>query len=209
MRQILKMATATILAITASALPASAQFVQRTNRPASAFTQQWTPVSMSPTTVNGGVTATTTGGDWYGDMIVGIDWDGGFTDGENLLFGFGNNVITLDFANTINAFGTQAWYNSALGGNISLMAYFQGNLIGSFSQAVGGGASPNLNQAEVFAFTSSVGIDRVVLSGSDEFAINQLGADVSVVPEPSTVALLSVGMLVLGGAERRRRTRKQ
>ena len=74
---------------------------------------------LHPTTTSfGGVAATANGGDWAGDWIAGSVWNDGFTDGEYLLFGIGTNIMTLDFAAPINAFGTQAWYDQ-LGGDVT------------------------------------------------------------------------------------------
>ncbi len=206
MRQFIRRSVVALGALLATAMPAHAQFLQEYSRPSNAFGLVWSSISAAPTTTLGGVTATTNGVDWWGPTVVsGVDLEGGFSDGDFLLFGAGNNIMTLDFASPIRAFGTQAWYN-VLGGTVQLDAYYLGQLVGSFSQLVGGGLAPNLNQAEVLAFTSGSDVDRVVLTASDEFAINQLGPNATVVPEPASVLLTMAGLAGIGVAARRRRS---
>lgn len=206
MRRIAKFASTVLVGLSVAAAPLHAQFLQQFTRPSNAFGLIWTPVAEAPTTTIGNVTATANGGDWIGEWIAGTAWNGGFTDGEYLLFGIGTNIMTLDFASPINAFGTQAWYNQT-GGTVLLEAYYLGNLVGSFSRNVSGGYDVNSNQAEVLAFTSTNAIDRVVLTASGEFAINQLGPETSTVPEPTSIALVAGGLMALGFASRRRTRR--
>lgn len=207
MRSILKYSVVALTVFTVAAQSASAQFVQQGSRPVGSTTD-WAAVSGSTYTI-GNVTATTSSGSWQsGPFQAGSSWSGGFTNGDNLLFGFGNTIITLDFANLIYGFGTQGWNNHCCGGNINVQAYYLGGLVGSFIQSTGGGSAPNNNQASVLAFTSTQGIDRVVMTSNDEWAINQLDTDVRnpvVTPEPTSAAMLASALAALGFVIRRRK----
>jgi PEP-CTERM motif-containing protein len=207
MRSILKFSAAALAVFSMASQSASAQFVQQTSRPVGTTTT-WAGVTATNSYTIGNVTATTTGGNWSAaPFTAGGSWSGGFTNGEYLLFGFGNSVTTLDFAGAIYGFGTQGWNNPCCGGMMTLQAYFLGNLVGSFSQGIGGGSATNNNQAPVIAFTSTSAVDRVVLSSTSEFAINQLDVDgVSpiVTPEPTSAAMLAGALAALGFVVRRR-----
>lgn len=209
MRSIFKLSAVALTALTLAAQSASAQFTQLATRPVGGTTTTWGGVSGS-TYTTGNVTVTTNTTFNTGPYVAGAGWSGGFTSGDNLLFGAGSTSLTYDFASAIHSFGTQAWYNRG-GGNVDLVAYFMGSVVGSFSAATGGSGAANLNQATVYAFSSTSAVDRVVLTAVGEFAVDELDTDgqgtVVVTPEPTSAAMIGGALIALGFIVRRRKNR--
>lgn len=195
---------------------ASAQ-TQVTNRSQIANSQTFTwanhPSATNPFTFATGipglsvdVNATPFSG-WYTPCQAGPCWAGGFVDGDDLLYGYGITQYTLTFNQYLSAFATQGWHDSAnTSGDILIAAYNGATLVGSFSQFTGSGGAPNNNQAAVIGL-QGVNFDRIVLTGRNEFAINQVtvSTNTNVVPEPSTYALLAAGLAAMAVVSRRRR----
>ena len=101
--------------------------------------------------------------------------------------------VTFNFASTINYFGL----NGISNGNITLT-----NANGSISVY-----APVQNPANFVGFTDATGFNSVTISAdlNNAFAIDDVSFT-STVPEPSSVALVAVGMLAVGAAARRKRT---
>lgn len=100
--------------------------------------------------------------------------------------------VTFNFASTINYFGLKGISN----GTITLT-----NSNGSM-----GVSAPPLN-ATFIGFTDATGFNSVTISADHggAFAIDDVSF-ASTVPEPSSVALVAVGMLAVAAAARRKRT---
>lgn len=140
--------------------------------------------------------------------VVGVDWGGGFTDGDRILFNGGGSFMQFDFASPITGFGTQAWFNY-FAGTITIRELLGGTLKGSWTYDTGAG-SGNKGQAAFFGVIDTAGFDRVVLTGNapgfSEFAINDLSLNATATPEPASLMLVGTGLLaILRSARRRRR----
>jgi len=166
-----------------------------------------------PLTFNlGGVGATASGnGSLFGPCVVGACWSGGFNSGQYItMLNSGANQVTFTFASDISAFATQAWFSSGfVGGNIVVDAFRGNTLTGTYNFTTGGGAI-NPAQASVMGVLDNSGFDKLVFTsspngGSEDFAMNDITFLSSTVPEPSTYALMLVGLGTIGFAARRRR----
>lgn len=183
------------------------------------------PNGMNPFVVNtgiGDITMTVTGSGvippWYSPCQVGQCWNGGFNENDWILFGFGSNAYEFNFSGMIGGFATQAWYNRFSAGSIRVTAWNGVTQVGQYTVGTSGGWSANDNQASVVGLTG-VNFNRLrleaIAGGNPEFAINDvtfgegrvtLREAPTVVPEPSTYALMAAGLAGMAVAARRRRT---
>jgi hypothetical protein len=150
-------------------------------------------------------------------------WRGNFAPGARLLWtgdpsGEGNNPITLDFPSLISAGGAQI-QAEILGAFVARIEAFDagGTRLASFDQP--GNSDGKVNTAIFLGIRSDSGavIDRLsfsLVSATDnttaDFAINQFdfdtrGSGAQLVPEPSSITLLGIGLVGLLGYRWRRR----
>jgi hypothetical protein len=203
------------LSVFAVAATANAQ-TQVTNRSqvSNPFHLSWgtTSPSSNPFTHSLGftdITASNNGssGPWYSCAAGPSCWQGGFTDGQNILFQFGLTNMSFTFSSLITGFATQAWYNFGPGGGVTVTTWRGGNQTASFGYTTGGGNAPNADQATTLGVVDGAGFDRLDLDFTGEAAINDV--DISetqaVVPEPGTVVLFGTGLVGLVGFVSRRR----
>ncbi|MCC6244387.1 MAG: PEP-CTERM sorting domain-containing protein [Gemmatimonadaceae bacterium] len=183
------------------------------------------PNGTNPFVVNTGVgdiTMTVTGSGvvppWYSPCQTGQCWSGGFNEGDWILFGYGSNSYDFAFSGMIGGFATQAWYNQFSAGSIRVTAWNGDTQVGQYVVGTSGGWAGNDNQASVVGLTG-VNFNRLrlqaIAGGNPEFAINNvtfgsanitLRESPTVVPEPSTYALMAAGLAGMAVAARRRRT---
>lgn len=127
------------------------------------------------------------------ELVAGTGWNGGFTNGDNLIWtqSEANNVLTIDFATPISGGGMQIWRNFPSGGTVNIEAFDSSNTsLGSASSGTGGGGAPNSNQATFIGLISNAAdISRLVytMTNGGSFAGNQMdimGGGGTVVPLP-------------------------
>ena len=138
--------------------------------------------------------------------VAGINWGGGFTNGDQLLYNGGGSYMQFDFASPITGFGTQAWFNYS-GGSIGFEEYLGNTLRGFWLFGTGAGGVGNNNQATFFGVLDSSGLDRVVMTSCasyQEFAINDVAINTTTTPEPATLALFATGLVGVFWRNRRR-----
>jgi hypothetical protein len=169
-------------------------------------------VGASASGVVGGVSFTVSrpAGD---DMLLvseGVDFDGMFASGERILFsGFDDQPLTFSFASSITGFGA-AIQSNVFGPFIGQAEFFDGaTSLGAVtvSATTAGGST---NTAPFLGATSAAAFNRVVVSapvnGAAGLAMNAFSIQRStVVPEPSTYALLGTGLIALVAVARRHR----
>src|SRR5262245_1095453 len=115
------------------------------------------------------------------------------------LWSIGQTTATLTFPDAVT-FGFELQPNSAL--TPFTAEFFDGVVsLGSITRNVDADAG-----ARLFAATTTTGtFDRVVISGTDDFAIAQVRYAVQAVPEPASLTMFVSGMLGLACLLRRRR----
>jgi hypothetical protein len=161
-----------------------------------------------------GTVTVSTNGTFIG-YVAGSGWQGGFTDGDNLLFTYQGSYMQFDFSGAVHGFGTQTWFNYPPSGQLTFSTYLGGVLNGYFAYSTGGGYDCNCDQATFFGAINSGGFDRVVIDATVqdggnpfEFAINDVTLNegtIGPVPEPASLLLLGTGITSLAGFVRRRR----
>ena len=211
-----------LMVITGSAVQAQAIQVTDRSQIGGASTLSWqghpanNPFTME--TGIGTITMTVTGNGltetppWYTPCEAGSCWSGGFTTGDWLLFGHGATSYDLEFSEAIEGFATQAWFNYfGQDGQIRITAFDGSTQVGQYSITTGGGGAANENQASVVGI-GGVAFNRLQILSmpgqgqASEFALNQVTLGTStVVPEPSTYALMAVGLGAMAVLARRRK----
>ena len=191
---------------------AGAQQLTSRDQVSSPTTVTWTGATVGTTTASqtgGGFTVNaSTNGD-FSPLTAGGSWAGGFTDGDALLYTQSGTFIELAFSSMLNAFATQMWHN--YGTYPVTFEVFRGvTSLFSTMLSVTGGNAANANQAPVLGFADAGGFDRVRISSSSDFSIDELtisrgGLPNTTVPEPSTVILLGSGLAGIAAVSRRRR----
>lgn len=218
-----KLLVPALLLLTSLPAIASAQLTQVGGRSAlTGGTFNWTSVDPGPDFFDVGVSASgTVGGVSFtvsrpaGDNMLlvneGLDFNGMFAPGERLLFsGFDDQPLTFDFSSSILGFGA-AIQSNVYGPFIGQAEFFNGAAsLGTVtvSSTSGGGST---NTAPFLGATSTTAFNRVVInapSQSGGFVMNAFSIQqTTVVPEPSTYALLGSGLFALVVVARRRRQR--
>jgi PEP-CTERM motif len=116
-------------------------------------------------------------------------WTNGFTS------------MTINLALPSFIFGFEAQPNTSVVSNLTVDFFSLGVLVGEISLDVDGNAGARLFAAS----TTTDAFDMIVISGVDDFAIANLRyAAAIVVPEPGSVALVLLGIVLLGLSRRRR-----
>jgi PEP-CTERM motif len=120
-------------------------------------------------------------------------WTNGFTS------------ATLTLANSTTLFGFELEPNTLVPSSMTAEFFNGAVLLGSITQAVDGNAG-----ARLFAARTTTGsFNRVVITGTDDFALAQVryAQSTRVVPEPASATLFGLGVLGLAGLRwRGRRT---
>lgn len=207
--------TLTALALAVAVAPAAgAQQVTDRSQVGSSSTITWTGATVGTTTASqtgAGVTVDAGTNGNFSPLIAGSSWQGGFTNGDALLYAGGGSWVELSFSSMLDGFATQLWHN--LGTYAVTFEAFRGtSSIFSYILNASGGGAPNDNQAPVFGLVDAGGFDRVRITSSAEFSIDELTIsqggrvpDPTTVPEPATVALLGTGLLGMAAVRLRRR----
>lgn len=142
-------------------------------------------------------------------------WIGNFEAGENLLYtgnqeGGGPGPMTIAFATGVSSVGFQVQDVFFGGFTATLQAFNGSNPL--FSLMMNGMSNGNNDGSAIFMgigdltgpnITSIVISDQGV-SDANDFAINAVSLVTSSVPEPSSIALLSSGLLGMAGIFRRK-----
>jgi hypothetical protein len=136
-------------------------------------------------------------------------WAGMFTNGERILWsGFDALPLTFTFASAISGFGAQI-HSNAFGAFAGSMEFFNGATSLGTASINGNNQGGSTGTAPFLGATSTTAFNRVVVSmptnGGFGLAINRFSINTTVIPEPSTYALLGTGFIALIVVARRRR----
>ncbi len=175
------------------------------------FTVVANPFSVSS---NGGSTSATlsmpTGSFERRDQ--GNGWNGNFAPGDHVLWTQGaNGPTTIKFTNPVAGAGAQIQRNLFGPFTANLNVFDPSNtLIGAFT--LPGNSNSNGDNSAIFlgVIDNSADIGSIVYdTDTHDFAINQLSLNLSPVPEPSTLALITSGLPVLVFSMRKRVTKRK
>ena len=169
------------------------------------------PTSGIAGTTTGGITATvsrSTAG-IMSRLDQGNGWSGNFAAGDALLWT--NNqpgFLRIAFSSAVDGVGAQIQQN-VFGAFTGVLRVFNGaTLLNTFNLA-GNSTNTSGDNSAIFLGAQGAPITAIEYQMSDitkDFAINRLSIrSTSVVPEPSTYALLATGLVALMGVSRRRR----
>lgn len=210
-----------LVLVSASAAGAQTMVTSRAALGATGFFD-WSVLGAANTLVNNptaGIVGTTTGGitatvskQSVGPLQrrdEGIGWGGNFANGDALLWtndtpGF----MRIEFSSAVSAVGAQFQAN-VFDPFTGILRVFNGaTLLNSF--ALAGNSTFDRDNSAIFLGAENASITAIeyeVSGATIDFAINRLSVRAAtVVPEPSTYALLASGLFAIGFAARRRRS---